>query len=129
MCVAFAVGFLATACTTEEPTAIDFTANNDATTVPLHDTDDGSAGGLTDAPADGSADPNSAQRSMVFGLAEQQCLDDPELAQGVVQIAMPDTGEVVNEVSVECDEVRARADAGEPAGVELIPEELRPDGS
>lgn len=39
-------------------------------------------------------------------LAAQQCLDDPDLVKGVVQIAQPDTGVVVAEIVVECSEVR-----------------------
>lgn len=39
-------------------------------------------------------------------LAIQQCLDDSELVEGVVQIAQPDTGVVVAEIVVQCSEVR-----------------------
>lgn len=107
------------ACTTEAPTPIDFSSEGGTTTTQTDDQTSPHDGGLDD--------PNAAQRSQVFGFAEQQCLDDPDLETGIVQIATPDTGEVVNEVSVPCEEVRERAANGEPAGIEIMPEELRPD--
>lgn len=113
------VALLGSACSNENPTPIDFSSDGTTATTAHSDSDS------TSPHLDGE-DPNEAQRSMVFGLAEQQCLDDLEADEGIIQIALPDTGEVVNEVSVPCDEVRARAEAGEPAGVEIIPEELRP---
>ena len=39
--------------------------------------------------------------------AEQQCLDDPDLAEGYVRAVSPDTDEVMAELSVDCTEVRA----------------------
>ncbi len=39
--------------------------------------------------------------------AEQQCLDDPDLAEGYVRAVSPDTDEVMAELSVDCAEVRA----------------------
>jgi len=39
-------------------------------------------------------------------LAAQQCLDNPDLDEGIVQIAQPDTGVVVAEILVQCSEVR-----------------------
>jgi hypothetical protein len=39
--------------------------------------------------------------------AEQQCLDDPDLAEGYVRAVSPDTDEVMAELSVDCPEVRA----------------------
>ena len=49
---------------------------------------------------------NEEARAQGQQLAEQQCLDDPTLEEGVVQIAKPDTGVVVAEIVVECSEVR-----------------------
>ena len=39
--------------------------------------------------------------------AAQQCLDDPALAEGYVRAVDPDTEDVVAELSVDCEEVRA----------------------
>lgn len=55
-------------------------------------------------------DPNAEARQMVIDAAEQQCLDDPELAEGVVRIVDPETDQVLNEYVADCDEVRGRAD-------------------
>ncbi len=40
-------------------------------------------------------------------LARQQCLDDPNLAEGYVQAVDPATDEVITEFSVSCSEVRS----------------------
>ncbi len=77
------------ACTGEEPVPIDL----DATIPP------------TSAPAN-EDDPNAAQRVEIQQLAEQQCLDDPELEVGTVRIVDPVTNEVVSELVIQCDEVR-----------------------
>lgn len=37
--------------------------------------------------------------------AEQQCLDDPDLVDGYVRAVDPDSGAVLAEVTVACDEV------------------------
>lgn len=58
--------------------------------------------------SDSTTDPNEAQRQLVIGYAEQQCLDDPDLEEGYVAILVPDTEEKVGEVSVDCAEVRSR---------------------
>lgn len=39
--------------------------------------------------------------------AEQQCLDDPDLAEGYVRAVSPDTEEILAEVSIDCTDVRA----------------------
>lgn len=39
-------------------------------------------------------------------VAEQQCLDDPSLDEGYVRAVAPDSGDVLAEVTVACDEVR-----------------------
>ncbi len=39
--------------------------------------------------------------------ASQQCLDDPDLAEGYVRAVDPATDQVVAELAVDCDEVRA----------------------
>lgn len=76
-------------CTGEEPVEIDL----DATIPP------------TSAPAD-SDDPNAAQRQELQQLAEQQCLNDPELVEGTVRIVDPATNEIVSELIIQCAEVR-----------------------
>ncbi len=40
-------------------------------------------------------------------LARQQCVDDPTLDQGYVEAVDPTTDEVMTEITVDCDEVRA----------------------
>lgn len=104
---------LATACVGgEEPQPFDLTEGASTTTQGV--------------PDDPGVDPNAGVRSQAVGFAEQQCIDDPELAEGVIQIAEQDTGEVVNRVVADCADVRERAAAGEPVGIEIVPEELRP---
>lgn len=39
-------------------------------------------------------------------LAEQQCLDDPELVEGFVQAVDPETDEPVSEIRIDCTDVR-----------------------
>ncbi len=80
----------------------------------------------SDAPV--GEDPNAGPRAQAQGFAEQQCVDDPTLAEGVIEIAQQDTGEVVNRIVVDCDDVLERQASGEPVGLEIIPEELRPPG-
>ena len=41
-------------------------------------------------------------------LAEQQCLDDPDLDEGFVEAVDPDTDQVMSQVTVDCDEVRGQ---------------------
>lgn len=82
------IAFSAASCTGEEPVPIDLNA-----TVPP-----------TSAPDEN--DPNAAQRQEIQQLAEQQCLDDPELEEGTVRIVDPVTNEVVSELIVQCSEVR-----------------------
>ncbi len=38
--------------------------------------------------------------------AEQQCLDDPDLAEGYVRAVSPDTDEILAEISVDCADIR-----------------------
>ncbi len=107
------------ACTTgEEPRPFDLTGGDETETTEAESDD---APG--DVPLD---DPNAGPRSQAQGFAEQQCIDDPTAAEGIIEIAEQDTGEVVNRIVAECDDVRARAEAGEPVGYEIIPEPLRP---
>lgn len=60
---------------------------------------------LVEAPST-TGDINAAARAEGRRLAEQQCLDNPELSEGVVQIAEPDSSVVVAEIIVDCSEVR-----------------------
>jgi len=39
--------------------------------------------------------------------AAQQCLDDPDLAEGYVRAVSPDTDEVLAEIAVDCADIRA----------------------
>lgn len=39
-------------------------------------------------------------------LARQQCLDDPELAEGYVSAVDPSTNEILVDVAVDCETVR-----------------------
>ena len=41
-------------------------------------------------------------------LAEQQCLDDPDLDEGFVQAVDPDTDQIMSQVTVDCAEVRGQ---------------------
>ncbi len=95
----------------EEPQPFDLTDGGSTTTLSVPDE---------------PIDPNAGVRSQAVGFAEQQCIDDPDLAEGVIQIAEQDSGEVVNRVIADCEDVRTRAAAGEPVGIEIVPEELRP---
>lgn len=52
-----------------------------------------------------SIDPTEDMRD----AAEQQCLDQPELAEGYIRAVDPEDGRVLAEVTVDCDEVRAAA--------------------
>jgi hypothetical protein len=45
-------------------------------------------------------------------FAEQQCRDDPGLDEGVIRIVDPVSEQVVGEIVVECEAVRADAEPG-----------------
>lgn len=85
-----AVGLLAGACSGEEATPID-PANPPTTAVDLTD--------ITH-----QIEPTEQMEE----LAEQQCLDDATLTEGYVRAVDPDTEAILSEVTVDCDEVRAR---------------------
>lgn len=87
--LATAVTFALVACTGRETVPIDLDG-----TIPLVET------------TVQSNEANAAAAAEGRRLAEQQCLDDPTLEEGLVQIAQPDTGVVVAEIVVPCDEVR-----------------------
>lgn len=53
------------------------------------------------------ADPNAEVRAEAQGYADQQCLDDPELAEGVLEIVDPDTEEIVGRITANCASVRS----------------------
>ncbi len=97
------------ACTDgEEPVPIDFsdTSETDGETE-TGETDTGTDGTDTD---DTTEDPNAEARQQVIDAAEQQCLDDPDLDEGVVRLVDPATDEVMNEYRADCAEVRAAAE-------------------
>lgn len=87
-------------CSGEKATPVDL----NVTTTVADDEDTGSESVL-----EGDVDdPNAEQNRVTLGYAEQQCLDDPELDQGYVQIVDPSTDEKVGEVTADCEEVRNR---------------------
>lgn len=97
------ITLLASSCSEEEATIIDLDAVSTTTTV------DGDTSSTTAPPGDeiDPDDPNAEARQQVIDAARQQCLDDPELDEGVVRLVMAETGELANEYRVDCDEVRA----------------------
>ena len=58
-------------------------------------------------PTDSSADQNEAARAQARAFAAQQCFDDPEASEGVIQIVDPETDQVVGTVTVDCAEARS----------------------
>lgn len=96
-------GSLLAGCTGEEATPVDLDATTSTTAV------------VTAPPFDDEIDPddpNAAARSQVVEAARQQCLDDPELDEGVVQLVLEESGEIASEYRVDCDEVRAEQSEG-----------------
>lgn len=87
-----AVSLLGAACTAEDATPIDPANPPDFEDDP---------GDLTDVTHVLEPTPQMQE------LAEQQCLDDPELAEGLVQAVDPDTDAVVSEIRVDCADVRS----------------------
>ncbi len=57
--------------------------------------------------------PNEDQNRVAVAYAEQQCLEDPELEEGYVRIVVPETEEIVGEITVDCEQVRAAATGSE----------------
>lgn len=55
-------------------------------------------------------DPNAESRQLIRQLARRQCLDDPDLDEGLIRMVNPETGATVNEFTLDCDEVRAQSD-------------------
>lgn len=81
-------GVVLVSCTGEEAVPID--PANPPTTLP----------DLTDVTH--RLEPTDEMRT----AAEQQCHDAPDLVQGYVRAVDPSTGEVLAELTVDCDEVR-----------------------
>lgn len=95
-------GLVLVGCTGEEATPVDLDATTSTTVV-------------TPPPFDGEIDPddpNAEARAQVVDAARQQCLDDPELDEGVVRLVLEETGELASEYRVDCDEVRAEESSG-----------------
>ncbi len=88
------VGF-GSACTGETAVPIDL----NSTTVPA--VESSTIPGVLDP-----ENPNEAQNQVAVGYAEQQCLDDPDLEEGYVRIVVPETEEIVGEITVDCEQVR-----------------------
>ncbi len=51
---------------------------------------------------------NAESSRLAREYAEQQCLDDPDLEVGVIQIVHEETEETVARIEADCDEVRSR---------------------
>ncbi len=103
-------GVLLAACTSEPATVIDLDAPTTTATA-SSGSSDGST--VTAPPLPDEVDPddpNAESQQMVIDAARQQCLDDPELDEGVVRIVLEATGEVASEYRVDCDEVRSESD-------------------
>ncbi len=93
---------LATACTGETAVPVDL----NSTSVPA-------VASSTIPDVLDPANPNESQNRVAVGYAEQQCLDDPELIEGYVRIVVPDTEEIVGEITVDCEQVRASFNGNE----------------
>ncbi len=76
-------------CTGEEPIPVNLDETVPATTL-----------------APDPDDLNAAERERMEDLATQQCLDDPQLMEGVTRLVDPETNEAVAEVTVDCATVR-----------------------
>lgn len=92
-------------CSGEKATPVDL---NVTTTVADDESVDDEGTGSESVLEGDVDDPNAEQNRVTLGYAEQQCLDDPELEQGYVQIVDPSTDEKVGEVTADCEEVRNR---------------------
>lgn len=99
LAASLALALVSGACTGEDAEPVDFSSTS--TSVASDTPSDFDVSNVEDGP-------NAEQNQITLGFAEQQCLDDPELEQGYVQIVDPSTNEKVSEVTVECDEVRSR---------------------
>lgn len=97
--VAVLMVFIAASCSGETAVPIDLNSTTTVVTEPPPSLD-----GQDQDPLD----PNAEQNRITLAYAEQQCLDDPELDQGYVQIIDPSTQEKVGEVTADCAEVRSR---------------------
>ncbi len=98
-------GIVVSSCTSEDATIVDLDAVT-TTTV----SGDSTESSMTMAPFTDEVDPddpNAEARQQVIDAARQQCLDDPELDEGVVRLVIAETGELANEYRVDCAEVRA----------------------
>ncbi len=100
--LALIVVVLATACTGETAVPIDL----NSTSVPT-------VASSTIPEGLDLANPNESQNRVAIGYAEQQCLDDPELVEGYVRIVVPDTEEIVGEITVDCEQVRSASTGSE----------------
>lgn len=96
----FALALVVGACSGETAEPIDLRATVPTTDAPTETTLGEAEQQITDD--------NEAQRQVAVGYAEQQCLEDPDLEEGYVQIVVPDTDEKVGEITADCAEVRGR---------------------
>ncbi|MDA3039619.1 MAG: hypothetical protein O3C27_08835 [Actinomycetota bacterium] len=80
------------ACTGEEATPVDLDQGPSSSSAP---------------PTASSEDQNEAARAQALAYATQQCFDDADASEGIIQIVDPETDQVVGTVTVDCAEARA----------------------
>lgn len=85
---------LAAACGSEANTQVDLSSTT--------------TGGSESESGDEIDDPNTEVRQQAQEFADQQCLDDPELEEGVIEIVDPETQELAGRILADCAEVRSR---------------------
>ena len=98
---------VAAACTEEPAVEIDLNSTVADEPLPSASTTQAPTGGTGGTEGPEAADPNAEQNRITLQYAEQQCLDDPDLEQGYVQIIDQATNNKVGEVTVDCAELRA----------------------
>lgn len=91
------------ACSSEEAEPVDLYATVTTATTEAG----GNPHGMIDPVGPEGDDVNAETRQMVVDHATAQCLEDPDLAEGIVRMVDPETNEVANELRLNCAEVRA----------------------
>lgn len=95
-------------------------SSEDAAPVDLDETSVSSPiaeSGGSDTPGDvpPSDDPtNAASSALARRYAEQQCFDDPDAEEGVIEIVHPESNSVVARIVADCADVRAEHPDGLP---------------
>lgn len=89
--LALGVALAASACSQEATTPLEFgTPGGSSSTIPSGT-----------APPSAEDDPNAEARAQIQQLAEAECAKD-DRAEGVIQMADAETGEVVSEYRIDC---------------------------